>query len=294
MVAAEETDFGAKNTSASLPRRLRLLRRFFNSPCLEPLDSGDPFLEPDTADPATSRVPITLTAGTRYFIMVLYKGSSGGGNSTDVAQVAWRKVGDATPAVSLRPIPGAFLSTLASDAQGPRITVAQQPQNVTAEENSKVTFSMAADVSPTNYVCIQWQRNGVNIPGATGTNYTRFLDKADNLAKFRALVAVPGASTNSAEATATITDDQTRPVLLVAKGGPNRPEVTLTFSERLSASLATNPANYQISSLRLSMAAETRSHLCRYPAGNPNEPDDQPAYTGLEWSRGANESDRRR
>src|SRR5216117_3143401 len=28
----EEADFGAKNTSASLPRRLRLLRRFLNSP----------------------------------------------------------------------------------------------------------------------------------------------------------------------------------------------------------------------------------------------------------------------
>ena len=30
----EEADFGAKNTSASLPRRLRLLRRFLNSPCV--------------------------------------------------------------------------------------------------------------------------------------------------------------------------------------------------------------------------------------------------------------------
>src|SRR5205809_290005 len=30
----KEADFGAKNTSASLPRRLRLLRRFLNSPCL--------------------------------------------------------------------------------------------------------------------------------------------------------------------------------------------------------------------------------------------------------------------
>jgi len=28
----KEADFGAKNTSASLPRRLRLLRRFLNSP----------------------------------------------------------------------------------------------------------------------------------------------------------------------------------------------------------------------------------------------------------------------
>jgi len=210
-------------------------------------DFGEPFLEPDTLDPATS-FPVTLTAGTNYFIMVLYKSSALAGNSTDVAQVAWRKVGDTTPALSLRPIPGAFLSTLASDAQGPAITITQQPQNVTAEENSKAIFTMAATVSPTNYVCIQWQRNGVNVPGATGTNYTRFIDKADQGARFRAVVAVPGAFMNTAEATATVTDDQTRPVLLGAKGGANRPEVTLTFSERLSAATATNPVNYQISS----------------------------------------------
>src|SRR3989442_8516144 len=29
----EEADFGSKNTSASLPRRLPLWRRFLNSPC---------------------------------------------------------------------------------------------------------------------------------------------------------------------------------------------------------------------------------------------------------------------
>jgi hypothetical protein len=213
----------------------------------EELDSGDPFLEPDVLDAATS-VPVTLTAGQRYFIMALYKSSALAGNSTDVAQVAWRKVGDTTPALKLRPIPGAFLSTLASDAQGPAITLTQQPQDVTAEENSQAIFSIAATVSPTNYVCIQWQRNGINIPGATGTNYTRFIDKADQGAKFRAVVAVPGAFTNSAEANVTLTDDLTRPVLVGAKGGPNRPEVTLTFSERLSASSATNLVNYQITS----------------------------------------------
>ena len=213
----------------------------------EELDSGEPFLEPEILDAATSP-PVTLTAGQRYFVMVLYKSSALAGNSTDVAQVAWRKVGDTTPALSLRPIPAAFLSTLASDAQGPAITLTQQPQDVNAEENSKVTFTVAATVSPTNYVCIQWQRNGINIPGAMGTNYSRFIDKTDQGAKFRAVVAAPGAFTNSTEAAATVSDDQTRPVLLAARAGPNRPEVILTFSERLSASSATNLVNYQITS----------------------------------------------
>lgn len=72
------------------------------------------------------------------------------------------------------------------------------------------------------------------------------MDKADNGAKFRAVVVVPGAFVNSPEATATVTDDKARPVLVGARGGPNRPEVTLTFSERLNQASATAIANYRI------------------------------------------------
>src|SRR5256885_10316216 len=161
----------------------------------EEQDRGEPFLEPDAFDPATSP-HVSLAAGKRYFIMVLYKGSGGGGNSTDVAQVAWRKVGDATPALSLKPIPAAFLSTLAPDSGGPSVAVTQHPQDTTAEENSKATFTIAVDGSRTNYVCIQWQKNGVSIPRATGTNFTTFIDKADNRAKYQAIHAGPCASTN--------------------------------------------------------------------------------------------------
>ncbi|MBI4659521.1 MAG: Ig-like domain-containing protein [Verrucomicrobia bacterium] len=211
----------------------------------EETDRGDPFMEPDAGDAATSG-PVDLTAGKRYFIMVLYKGNSGGGNSTDFAQAAWRKVGDSTPAASLKPIPGAFLSTLASDAQGPKITITQPPKDVTGEENSAVTFTVTATPVPASPVSIQWQRNGVNLPGAVGNSYTRFLDKADNAAKFRAVVSVPGASLSSAEATATVSDDKTAPTILRAKGGPNRPEVTLMFSERVSSATATATANYKI------------------------------------------------
>lgn len=211
----------------------------------EERDSGDVFREPDLGDAATSQ-PITLVAGKRYFIMVLYKSSALAGNSTDYAKVAWRKVGDTTLAETLKPIPAAFLSTMASAGAGSRIAITLQPQNVSGEENSKVTFSVAVDAVPTNGVGIVWQRNGVNIPGATGTNYVRFLDKADHGANIRAVAAVPGIVVNSAEATVTVTDDKTRPALLSAKGGPNRPEVTLTFSERLNPATATDLANSRI------------------------------------------------
>ncbi len=213
----------------------------------EELDRGDPFMEPDTGDLATS-APIPLTAGKRYFIMVLYKGNALAGNDTDYAKVAWRKVGDTTPAATLKPIPAAFLSTMADPAKAPKFSITQQPANVTAEENSRATLSVAIDLPATNYVCIQWQRNGVSIPDATGTNYVRFMDKADNGAKFRALISVPGASVTSTEITATISEDKTKPTLTAAKGGPNRPEVLLTFSERVSPASATTVANYKIAS----------------------------------------------
>ena len=64
------------------------------------------FMEPSTGDAATTGAPITMVAGKKYFIRVIYKEGGGG----DYAQVAWRKTTDKTPAGSLRPIPGQFLS----------------------------------------------------------------------------------------------------------------------------------------------------------------------------------------
>jgi hypothetical protein len=55
----------------------------------------------------TTFAPIAMTAGKKYFIQVLYKE----GGSGDFAQVAWREEGDDTPAGSLQPIPGSFLSS---------------------------------------------------------------------------------------------------------------------------------------------------------------------------------------
>ncbi len=63
------------------------------------------FTEPDGSHTRTSE-PITLTAGTKYYIRLIYKEGGGG----DYGLVAWRKEGDPTPAASLTVIPGRFLS----------------------------------------------------------------------------------------------------------------------------------------------------------------------------------------
>jgi len=62
------------------------------------------FTEPDS--PRTSE-PIALVANRKYFVRLVYKEGGGG----DYGQVAWRKEGDLTPAGTLRPISGAFLSS---------------------------------------------------------------------------------------------------------------------------------------------------------------------------------------
>lgn len=65
---------------------------------------GDGFQEPGF-DASTS-LPIALSGGQRYALQVLWKE----GNGSDYAQVAWRIVGDSTPAAELTPIAGTLLS----------------------------------------------------------------------------------------------------------------------------------------------------------------------------------------
>ena len=61
----------------------------------------------EVGDDRTTFQPISMVAGRKYFVQVLYKEGGGG----DFAQVAWRKTTDDTPAANLSPIGGAFLSS---------------------------------------------------------------------------------------------------------------------------------------------------------------------------------------
>jgi hypothetical protein len=67
------------------------------------------FLEPAAVNPGNNdslqtSEPVSLTAGTSYYIAMVYKEGGGG----DWAQAAWRKEGDTTAAAALTPIPGSF------------------------------------------------------------------------------------------------------------------------------------------------------------------------------------------
>src|SRR5438093_10910749 len=74
------------------------------TPVAEETGCCDPFKEqtsPVTTQPyETTTTPIQLTAGQQYAVVYIVKEGGGG----DWGQVAWRKVGDTTPASSLQAI----------------------------------------------------------------------------------------------------------------------------------------------------------------------------------------------
>jgi hypothetical protein len=90
-------------------------------PTAADLSSGDTFQEPGFDDSVS--FPIQLEQGKRYALQVLWKESNG----SDYVQIAWRKVGDPTPAAELPPIPGRFLSYYGPVAStpGPEATISR-------------------------------------------------------------------------------------------------------------------------------------------------------------------------
>ena len=106
--------------------------------------------------------------------------------------------------------------------------IAQQPADTTVVENRPATFMVRqAGDDPTSY---QWQRGLADIPGATSSNYTFAPKLTDSGAKFRCILTNPLGTTNSTEATLTVTADTAKPTLAKALNlGPTT--VRLTFDE---------------------------------------------------------------
>jgi glucose/arabinose dehydrogenase len=86
-------------------------------------------------------------------------------------------------------------------------TITNHPASQTVSAGSPVSFSVAASGTPP--LSYQWQRNGLDIPGGTGSTYTiAFAQSIDDGARFRAVVSNTAGSATSNEAVLTVSTGQ--------------------------------------------------------------------------------------
>jgi hypothetical protein len=89
-------------------------------------------------------------------------------------------------------------------AAPPFFQLVAQPQSVSVMERNPASFTVGADGSVP--ISVQWQRNGVDIPGATNTTLTfSYATMADNGARYRAVIHSSLGDATSSEATLTVT-----------------------------------------------------------------------------------------
>ncbi len=102
---------------------------------------------------------------------------------------------------------------------GPTVTAMPQAQTVVEGQSARFTVQASAAGAVLSY---QWQRNGVDIAGATEASYaTPALAAADSGNAYRVRVSVGGASSVSAEARATVLADTATPAAEVQSVAPS-------------------------------------------------------------------------
>ena len=198
--------------------------------------------------PENRSAPIRMEAGKRYYVEALHKEGTGG----DDLGVTAIKAGDPDPVNGSAPVGGAFIGVLAPPT-GQSISITNQPLDVTTNELAQVTFTVGAAASGGAPLAYQWQKNGTNIFKAIETSYTTPpITVADNAAKFRCVIYLPGnVSTQTRDAVLKVDTDKTPPVLVGVfspeiQGAAMGNEVYVTFDEPVDPASATNRANYSL------------------------------------------------
>ncbi len=219
---------------------------FLDLPIAEETGCCNAFTEPDS--PRTSE-PISLQAGRKYAFVALVKEGGGG----DYLQVAVRREGDTTPAASLRPLSGAWVGVNAKPNVGTPV-ITRQPQGIPQlNEGRDGELRVEAVVEPAGFnfpALIQWRKNGVPIPGATGNSLILANATTADSGTYTAVVSAPsGQSVTSAEAVVTVVPDTFPPELVgvgsLLKG--NSVEISIGFDEAVDPTTASAAANYALS-----------------------------------------------
>lgn len=225
----------------------------------DPWGGGQVFYGPETITPVAPpnttvpvSIPILLQAGQKYAVQAFYKAALAGG----FIQVAWRVNNDPYTnelpskiediADRLYPIDSAFLACIG--LSNGSLTITQHPAGATVPVNSRVTMQVGAAMSGAGPLVIQWQCNGTNIPGATGTSYTT--PYLVNPGQYRAIVSAPGLCVTSTVANVMITSDTVKPTVVAASPtGDSLYNVLVRFSEPVDPATALDTNNYSISGL---------------------------------------------
>lgn len=127
--------------------------------------AGDTFQE--AGIDLSTTIPITLQKGRRYALQALWKESNG----NDYCQVAWRKVGDATPADQLQPIDSKFLSY-----HGPTAVVIAPPSiGGITRQNNTVTIEWTGRTLQSSADLVTWaDESGAARPFSTPAEGRKF------------------------------------------------------------------------------------------------------------------------
>jgi hypothetical protein len=203
------------------------------------------FTEPES--PRTS-APQSLVGGQTNVIFGLVKEGGGG----DFLQIAVRQEGDTTSAPSLRPVSGGVIGVMANATGIGGISVAQNPAGTNIVEGQTAVFEARGVVTPAGTpVVYQWQKNGVNIPGASGSRLTLTnVSLADNNTRYRAIAGtIGGLQATTTEATLTVVPDTFPPVprLAALRTASGEFQVSVTFDEQVDDEQASNQVNYSVS-----------------------------------------------
>ncbi len=141
--------------------------------------------------------------------------------------------GDPLPASAV----AAHYAAWRSATSGAAPVIATQPASLSVSEGGSATFSVALeDAAGAIY---RWQKNGVDIPGATGATYNLpAVTLADHDARFQAIIYNAHGGTFSTVATLNVAD-HTAPQLLSASAPISATQVLLVFNEPVNPAGAT-------------------------------------------------------
>ncbi|KAB2660024.1 MAG: SUMF1/EgtB/PvdO family nonheme iron enzyme [Verrucomicrobia bacterium] len=235
------------------------------------LDNGDPFWEVDLQTPRSiGRVQvwfrtdccqnrnddftlIVMSASRQVLWTQTYVGRPPANVAFNIAPAVTGQIVRFEPQKPLTTSDGFFSLAevqVVAPYSGASILVTQSPADVSVTEGRYATFGPVAATAvgaPQDKLTIQWQKNGVDIPGAMGATYTTAtLQKtSDQNTEYGVRFLLSGVAVPSTKAKLGVTKDLTAPLIdSLAMGGGATLEATLRFNEVMDAASAQTAGNY--------------------------------------------------